>query len=420
MAKSDLSSGGLIAAGLTALALFLKNYRNQVRKRREEVKNSYSEKEDEDVQNYPDPEEEENDSVKKSYDNSSQENTVESEQTEEEEAPKKPSFLEEAILQAIERGVDYTFFQPKLDDDYRSLSPSIKISRYFDRNIYKEARKVDILFPIPMSISMDKMNMGEYTTVTGEKKLPGPSPKSINQKLFWSAFNYKNGYVIDRIMRLLPCLDESYIDTDLEGYYFISYFTWDRAQNKYVRKQKIFCGVDYRKRQEIESAWEGKKNKQNEALKQYLTKVFEKFVLSGSSKKLSSDILDPLSVEKGSKKIDDIAIDYVILCHRVSIVIADDDHPTGITPYQMSLLLNYISSELEISDGLASSKKFVYERPLIYDEEAMENGRFVVYNMEFDGDGGGSSLVQEGIDEEYLAQDEADKNKTLDAETEKE
>lgn len=404
--SKHLDRGGLLVAALITAGIFLKNCFNA--KRKSEVNTVSVSSTDDDA--------EDGTGSENSLEESEKENKEETVVMEE----KEPTFMEEAILRAIEGGVDPNYFRPKLDDDYRSLSPSVKISHYFDRNIYKEARKVDILFPIPMSISMDKMNMGEYTTITGENKLPGPSPKSINQRLFWSAFNYKNGYVIDRIMRLLPCLNESYIDTDLEGYYFISYFTWDRAQNKYVRKQKIFCGVDYRKRQEIESAWEGKKNKQNEALKQYLTKVFEKFVLSGSSTKLSSDILDPLSVERGSKKIDDIAIDYVILCHRVSIVIADDDHPTGITPYQMSLLLDYISSELEISDGLASSKKFVYEHPLIYDEEAMENGRLVVYNMEFDGAGEGSGLVQERIDEEYLAQDEADKNKTLDTEAEKE
>ena len=326
---------------------------------------------------------------------------------EEEEVNVKSSFFEEAISLAIEeQGVDPSYFRPSLEDDDLSLSPTIKISRFFDRNIHREARKLDILFPIPISIAMSKMDMGKYQYVTNETKLPGPSVKQINPRLFWSAFNFKNGYVIDQIIGLLPCL-ESHLETDIEGYYFVNYFMKDRETSKYVFREKIVCGVNYMKRREIDNAWEGK-NKYNEALKQYLTEVFEKYVLDHSSD-FSNDIIDPYLLEKG-RKVVDIDIDYVILCHRVSFIIADDNHPIGITPYQMSLLFKYLEEKLEISDGLPSSNKFKYKSPTIYDEDALYDGRFAVYVVGSEDEDNHPRIKLEQIDEDYIKEEEEKKN----------
>ena len=74
-------------------------------------------------------------------------------------------------------------------------------------------------------------------------------------------------------------------------------------------------------------------------------------------------------------------IKYVMLCYRISFVIADEDHPEGITPYMAALLFDYIENDLEISDGLSNSREFSYKTPIIYEEEAMENGKFMVYDM---------------------------------------
>ena len=136
-----------------------------------------------------------------------------------EEETQNPPFLEDAIFQAIKYGVDDSFFMPNLDDSDRSLSPHVKISRS------KGARMLDLLFPVPMSIAMEGMDMGKYYGLTnGETKLPGPSPKEISWRLFKSAFDYKHGYVIPQILKLFNgYLDKSY-ETDLEGYYFVSYF----------------------------------------------------------------------------------------------------------------------------------------------------------------------------------------------------
>ena len=294
----------------------------------------------------------------------------------EEETQNLP-FLKDAIFQAIKYGVDDSFFMPNLDDSDRSLSPHVRISRS------KGARMLDLLFPVPMSIAMEGMDMGKYHELTnGETKLPGPSPKEISWKLFKSAFDYKHGYVIPQILKLFNgYLDKSY-ETDLEGYYFVSYFVWDRELNKYVRKERLFRGVNYMKRREIDSNAGDEKGKKgyhkDKPLMDYLTEIFENRL--DDPAEISSDIIDPLSLERG-KRVKDLKIKYVMLCYRISFVIADEDHPEGITPYMAALLFDYIENDLEISDGLSNSREFSYKTPIIYEEEAMENGKFMVYDM---------------------------------------
>lgn len=294
----------------------------------------------------------------------------------EEETQNLP-FLKDAIFQAIKYGVDDSFFMPNLDDSDRSLSPHVRISRS------KGARMLDLLFPVPMSIAMEGMDMGKYHELTnGETKLPGPSPKEISWKLFKSAFDYKHGYVIPQILKLFNgYLDKSY-ETDLEGYYFVSYFVWDRGLNKYVRKERLFRGVNYMKRREIDSNAGDEKGKKgyhrDKPLMDYLTEIFENRL--DDPAEISSDIIDPLNLERG-KRVKDLKIKYVMLCYRISFVIADEDHPEGITPYMAALLFDYIENDLEISDGLSNSREFSYKTPIIYEEEAMENGKFMVYDM---------------------------------------
>lgn len=294
----------------------------------------------------------------------------------EEETQNLP-FLKDAIFQAIKYGVDDSVFMPNLDDSDRSLSPHVRISRS------KGARVLDLLFPVPMSIAMEGMDMGKYHELTnGETKLPGPSPKEISWKLFKSAFDYKHGYVIPQILKLFNgYLDKSY-ETDLEGYYFVSYFVWDRELNKYVRKERLFRGVNYMKRREIDSNAGDEKGKRgyhrDKPLMDYLTEIFENRL--DDPDEISNDIIDPLSLERG-KRVKDLKIKYVMLCYRISFVIADEDHPEGITPYMAALLFDYIENDLEISDGLSNSHEFSYKTPIIYEEEAMENGKFMVYNM---------------------------------------
>ena len=293
----------------------------------------------------------------------------------EEETQNLP-FLKDAIFQAIKYGVvDDSFFMPNLDDSDRSLSPHVKISRS------KGARMLDLLFPVPMSIAMEGMDMGKYYGLTdGETKLPGPSPKEISWRLFKSAFDYKHGYVIPQILKLFNgYLDKSY-ETDLEGYYFVSYFVWDRESSKYVRKERLFRGVNYMKRREIDHTGDEKKKgyHRDKPLMDYLTEIFENRLDDPS--KISNDIINPLDLEKG-KRVKDLKINYVMLCYRISFVIADEDHPEGITPYMTALLFDYLENSLEISDGLSNSREFNYETPIIYEEDSMENGRFMVYDM---------------------------------------
>lgn len=313
------------------------------------------------------------------YSTGDQEESVQEEEnviSPEEETQNLP-FLKDAIFQAIKYGVDDSFFMPNLDDSDRSLSPHVRISRS------KGARMLDLLFPVPMSIAMEGMDMGKYHELTnGETKLPGPSPKEISWKLFKSAFDYKHGYVIPQILKLFNgYLDKSY-ETDLEGYYFVSYFVWDRELNKYVRKERLFRGVNYMKRREIDSNAGDEKGKKgyhrDKPLMDYLTEIFENRL--DDPAEISSDIIDPLSLERG-KRVKDLKIKYVMLCYRISFVIADEDHPEGITPYMAALLFDYIENDLEISDGLSNSREFSYKTPIIYEEEAMENGKFMVYDM---------------------------------------
>lgn len=313
------------------------------------------------------------------YETKDQEESVQEEEnviSPEEETQNLP-FLKDAIFQAIKYGVDDSFFMPNLDDSDRSLSPHVRISRS------KGARMLDLLFPVPMSIAMEGMDMGKYHELTnGETKLPGPSPKEISWKLFKSAFDYKHGYVIPQILKLFNgYLDKSY-ETDLEGYYFVSYFVWDRGLNKYVRKERLFRGVNYMKRREIDSNAGDEKGKKgyhrDKPLMDYLTEIFENRL--DDPAEISSDIIDPLNLERG-KRVKDLKIKYVMLCYRISFVIADEDHPEGITPYMAALLFDYIENDLEISDGLSNSREFSYKTPIIYEEEAMENGKFMVYDM---------------------------------------
>lgn len=318
----------------------------------------------------------------------------------EEETQNLP-FLEDAIFQAIKYGVDDSFFMPNLDDSDRSLSPHVKISRS------KGARMLDLLFPVPMSIAMEGMDMGKYYGLTdGETKLPGPSPKEISWRLFKSAFDYKHGYVIPQILKLFNgYLDKSY-ETDLEGYYFVSYFVWDRESNKYVRKERLFRGVNYMKRREIDHTGDEKKKgyHRDKPLMDYLTEIFENRLDDPS--KISNDIINPLDLEKG-KRVKDLKINYVMLCYRISFVIADEDHPEGITPYMAALLFDFLENDLEISDGLSNSREFNYETPIIYEEDSMENGRFMVYDMNIENPDFPGTLTLFELDWDLREKDEA-------------
>ncbi len=318
----------------------------------------------------------------------------------EEETQNLP-FLEDAIFQAIKYGVDDSFFMPNLDDSDRSLSPHVKISRS------KGARMLDLLFPVPMSIAMEGMDMGKYYGLTdGETKLPGPSPKEISWRLFKSAFDYKHGYVIPQILKLFNgYLDKSY-ETDLEGYYFVSYFVWDRESNKYVRKERLFRGVNYIKRREIDNTGDEKKKgyHRDKPLMDYLTEIFENRLDDPS--KISNDIINPLDLEKG-KRVKDLKINYVMLCYRISFVIADKDHPEGITPYMAALLFDFLENDLEISDGLSNSREFNYETPIIYEESAMEDGKFMVYDMNIENPDFPGTLTLFELDWDLREKDEA-------------
>ena len=318
----------------------------------------------------------------------------------EEETQNLP-FLEDAIFQAIKYGVDDSFFMPNLDDSDRSLSPHVKISRS------KGARMLDLLFPVPMSIAMEGMDMGKYYGLTdGETKLPGPSPKEISWRLFKSAFDYKHGYVIPQILKLFNgYLDKSY-ETDLEGYYFVSYFVWDRESSKYVRKERLFRGVNYMKRREIDHTGDEKKKgyHRDKPLMDYLTEIFENRLDDPS--KISNDIINPLDLEKG-KRVKDLKINYVMLCYRISFVIADEDHPEGITPYMAALLFDFLENDLEISDGLSNSREFNYETPIIYEEDSMENGRFMVYDMNIENPDFPGTLTLFELDWDLREKDEA-------------
>ena len=318
----------------------------------------------------------------------------------EEETQNLP-FLEDAIFQAIKYGVDDSFFMPNLDDSDRSLSPHVKISRS------KGARMLDLLFPVPMSIAMEGMDMGKYYGLTdGETKLPGPSPKEISWRLFKSAFDYKHGYVIPQILKLFNgYLDKSY-ETDLEGYYFVSYFVWDRESNKYVRKERLFRGVNYIKRREIDNTGDEKKKgyHRDKPLMDYLTEIFENRLDDPS--KISNDIINPLDLEKG-KRVKDLKINYVMLCYRISFVIADKDHPEGITPYMAALLFDFLENDLEISDGLSNSREFNYETPIIYEENAMEDGKFMVYDMNIENPDFPGTLTLFELDWDLREKDEA-------------
>ena len=318
-----------------------------------------------------------------------------------EEETQNPPFLEDAIFQAIKYGVDDSFFMPNLDDSDRSLSPHVKISRS------KGARMLDLLFPVPMSIAMEGMDMGKYYGLTnGETKLPGPSPKEISWRLFKSAFDYKHGYVIPQILKLFNgYLDKSY-ETDLEGYYFVSYFVWDRESNKYVRKERLFRGVNYIKRREIDNTGDEKKKgyHRDKPLMDYLTEIFENRLDDPS--KISNDIINPLDLEKG-KRVKDLKINYVMLCYRISFVIADEDHPEGITPYMAALLFDFLENDLEISDGLSNSREFNYETPIIYEESAMEDGKFMVYDMNIENPDFPGTLTLFELDWDLREKDEA-------------
>jgi hypothetical protein len=318
----------------------------------------------------------------------------------EEETQNLP-FLEDAIFQAIKYGVDDSFFMPNLDDSDRSLSPHVKISRS------KGARMLDLLFPVPMSIAMEGMDMGKYYGLTdGETKLPGPSPKEISWRLFKSAFDYKHGYVIPQILKLFNgYLDKSY-ETDLEGYYFVSYFVWDRESSKYVRKERLFRGVNYIKRREIDNTGDEKKKgyHRDKPLMDYLTEIFENRLDDPS--KISNDIINPLDLEKG-RRVKDLKINYVMLCYRISFVIADKDHPEGITPYMAALLFDFLENDLEISDGLSNSREFNYETPIIYEESAMEDGKFMVYDMNIENPDFPGTLTLFELDWDLREKDEA-------------
>ena len=67
----------------------------------------------------------------------------------------------------------------------------------------------------------------------------------------------------------------------------------------------------------------------------------------------------------------------------------------------------FLENDLEISDGLSNSREFNYETPIIYEEDSMENGRFMVYGMNIENPDFPGTLTLFELDWDLREKDEA-------------
>ena len=72
-----------------------------------------------------------------------------------------------------------------------------------------------------------------------------------------------------------------------------------------------------------------------------------------------------------------------------------------------ALLFDFLENDLEISDGLSNSREFNYETPIIYEEDSMENGRFMVYDMNIENPDFPGTLTLFELDWDLREKDEA-------------
>ena len=316
-----------------------------------------------------------------------------------EEAPRVNSpFFEEAIDLAInDLKMDPDFFYHSgVNDIFSSLHPIIRIvpGSRFDGELNKvvSAKRLDIIFPIPQALFMGGLDMGKYYNCTGQKKLQGKT--KVDKRSFHDAFGMNKragndrddrvGYVPKRLHDCLSCYPKKDVEIKREIYFNVSYLIWDSRAHKFVRRHKLYNGA------KCERA-KGILNNKNEverekAICKFLTDIYETYSLSDTVDEIPADVVDPKFLERSDAHIatEQTEIEDVIYAHRVSFFLADDEnYPLGITPYGLSVILEYMSNTLDISAyfGDPEDKRYKYAKPWIIEEWPWHKGELNVLSL---------------------------------------
>lgn len=414
MGKSDLSTGGIIAAGLTALALFCRGFAKN-RNRRRQAEEDFFEEEEDDVEVQP---------VRKVWESKKKETSKEEVPAEEkpkDDIPKEEKeetyevnspFFKEAILTAITKdpeeeeenrelvNPDY-FYNPKLNTIISgSKNPIIRIipCMRFDEDLEEKvpAKRLDILFPVPQALVIKGINMGLYTNISGQTELSGKT--KLESRTFFYAFGGNKkagdakkveymGYIpkllLDECVPYYPTKD---IEVRKEGYFNVSYVVYDPKTRSFVRQHRLYCGTDSRAMKDILTTG-GKNDKSKEELmNKFLTEVYEKYVLAEEVVEIPENIIDPVRLDRKAAEYivkDQTEIEDVILTYRVSFYLADEDYPCGITPYGLSEILLYMSTKLDINERYDADedKRYKYCNPWLIEEWPYKKGELNVLTI---------------------------------------
>ena len=235
--------------------------------------------------------------------------------------------------------------------------PSILFRQSYD--FEKKREKLDILFEIPKGSYMKGIKVrvkegGEES----ELILPG---KKMNIKQFIDTLN--RDFLTKLVTDTLPLYKDD-IFVRLDGYYYVSYTKIDPDSGELDYGYRI---MPANKKRILNAA----SKEERFPLSNHLFKVYEAI-----NKGDREFIEDQFKVSERNARFIEKDIDDVLLVIRLSLMIADEEHPFGVTPKGVNDL---IEEFLDIEIPGKNRNTFNYENLIFFDPEMEEKEELMIY-----------------------------------------
>lgn len=234
--------------------------------------------------------------------------------------------------------------------------PSILFRQSYD--FEKKREKLDILFEIPKGSYMKGIKV--RVEESGEEReliLPG---KKMNIKQFIDALNRDT--LTKLVTDTLPLYKDD-IFVRLDGYYYVSYTKVDPDSGELDYGYRI---MPANKKRILNAA----SKEERFPLSNHLFKVYEAI-----NKGNREFIEDQFKVSERNARFKDKDIDDVLLVVRLSLMIADDEHPFGVTPKGVNDLIDEFLN-IKISE---KKNTFKYENLIFFDPDMEEKEELMIY-----------------------------------------
>jgi hypothetical protein len=262
----------------------------------------------------------------------------------------KRNFINKLFDELIENGS----MDPEDLNQPNERVPSIIFRQVYDWEQKRD--KLDILFEIPKGSYLKGIRV--FVEESGEEKeypLPG---KNMNAGQFIKFLSRE--YLTNLVKDTLPLYKDK-VFVRLDGYYYVSYTKVDPENGEEDYGYKIIP-VNMRR-------LKGSSDTDSRSLSNHLFKVFDAIV-----NEKREFIEDQFLVSKKNDQFRDKDIDDVLFAVRLSLFIADDEHPFGITPTGAS---NLIDELLQIV--IPGRNTFSYENMIFFDPDYEEKEELMIY-----------------------------------------